>query len=382
MRAVRAVRALTRFHYAGAGRRTFSRDAARDRRATASWGWHENVVGLGVSWKREKGARTPFALCVTFFVLRKEPARRLLRRQRIPECLELDSVDAGVLTDVVQVPGRCVAHAGVRVRPIRPGAEVGHMRGGRGTLGPIVQKIGDTRPLALSCSHVIARSGAIEDFGRKIEQPAGDNISDIVGSLVEFSVLRSGTLVTADVALAALSVDADPAVLGSTIVPAAASAGSATEFEVGMRTVLFGQVSNGARGEVEAFESTWDIDEMPFVNGRVEFSGLVAYRTRCAKGDSGGLVMSGKTGEESLVHGIHTAGRADGRMGLFQPIGPILTRFDLRLLATLRQGSGSSRARSRDDREIAGPSWSGRGGAPPAPTRLRADGTEDSAEVV
>ncbi len=332
MRAVRAVRALTRFHYAGAERRTFSRAAARDRRATASWGWHENVVGVGVSWKRENGARKAHTLCVTFFVLRKEPKRRLLRRERIPECLELDSVDGGILTDVVQVPGRCVAQTASRVRPIRPRAEVGHMRGGRGTLGPIVQKIGKTQPLGLSCSHVIARSGAIDDFGRKIEQPVGDNISDIVGSLVEFTVLRSGTLVTADVALAALSVEAIPAILGSTIVPGAFSSKRAKEFEVGTKTVLFGSVTNGARGEVEAFESTWDIDEMPFVNGRVEFAGLVAYRTRCARGDSGGLVMSGKQGEESLVHGIHTAGRADGRMGLFQPIGPILTRFNLRLL--------------------------------------------------
>jgi hypothetical protein len=332
-RNVRAVRALTRFHFAGAERRTFTPAAARDRRATAFWGWHENLVGIGVSWKRERGVRRPHVLCVTFFVLRKEPTRRLLRRQRIPECLELESVDARVLTDVVEVPGRCVAHAGLRVRPVRPRAEVGHMRGGRGTLGPIVRRVGDTKPLALSCSHVIARSGVIEDFGRKIEQPAGGDGMDVIGSLVDFTVIRTGTLVTADVALAALSVEATPAVLGSTLVPGAVSARTAKEFDVGTRTVLFGHVTNGARGEVEAFESTWEIDEMPFVNGRVEFSGLVAYRTRCARGDSGGLVMSGRVGEESLVHGLHTAGRVDGRMGLFQPIGPILSRFDLRLIS-------------------------------------------------
>jgi hypothetical protein len=308
----------------------FTRAAARDRRATAHWGWHENVVGMGVSWKRERGARLAHVLCVTFFVLRKEPARRLLRRQRIPACLDLESVDARVLTDVVQVPGRCVAHA-ARVRPVRPRAEVGHARGGRGTLGPIVRRIGDARPLALSCSHVIARSGAIQDFGRTIEQPAGGRGADAVGRLIDFTVLRAGTLATADVALAALSVEAFPAVLGSSIVPAAVSARTAKEFDVGARTVLFGQVTNGARGEVEAFESTWDIDEMPFVNGRVEFSGLVAYRTRSTRGDSGGLVMSGAKGEESLVLGMHTAGRVDGRMGLFQPIGPIMSRFELRL---------------------------------------------------
>jgi hypothetical protein len=44
-------------------------------------------------------------------------------------------------------------------------------------------------------------------------------------------------------------------------------------------------------------------------------------------------LMSGRVGEESLVHGLHTAGRVDGRMGLFQPIGPILSRFDLTLIS-------------------------------------------------
>ena len=330
MRGVRAVRALTRFHYAGAGRRTFNRHASLDRRASAAWGWHENVVGIGVSWKRESGRRKANALCVTFYVLRKEPKHRLLRRQRIPECLELGSVEAGILTDVVEVPGRFVAHA-ARVRPIRPSAEVGHMRGGKGTLGPIVLQGAGTTPLALSCSHVLARSGTIEDFGKGIEQPVGDNDFDVVGTLVDFTKLRPNTLATADVAIATLSVEANPAILGTSIVPLAASSTLAKDFKVGTKTVLFGQVTNGARGEVEAFESTFDIGEMPFVNGRVEFSGLVAYKTRSAKGDSGAVVMSGEPGEQSLVLGIHTAGRSDGQMGLFQPISTIFSRFDLKL---------------------------------------------------
>ena len=202
---VRAVRALTRFHFGGTKRRTLTREAAQDRRLSASWGWHENIVGIGVSWKREYGRRMAEAMCVTFYVLRKEPKRRLLRRERIPECLEFGSVDARIVTDVVQVPGRFVAH-GPTVRPIRPGAEVGHMRGGRGTLGPIVQQEGSTTPLALSCSHVIARSGAVLDFGKKIEQPVNDDASSVVGTLVDFTKLRSGTLVAFDVAFAALDV--------------------------------------------------------------------------------------------------------------------------------------------------------------------------------
>lgn len=330
---VRAVRALTRFHYAGAERRTFTRDAARDRRASASWGWHENVVGIGVGWKRVDGARITDAFCVTFFVLRKEPVRRLLRRQRIPSRLAFESAEANVMTDVVEVPGRCVAHAGTRVRPVRPGAEIGHSRGGRGTLGLIVRRIGTQAPLALSCSHVIARSGALADFGRSIEQPVGDLGAEIVGVLTDdVTILRSGTLATADVALARLTVDAKSGVVGSMVIPRTVSTKPAGEFAVGTRTRLFGAVTPDATGRIAAVQSTWDIAEMPFVNGHVEFSDLVAYETRSAKGDSGGLVMSGEPGEESVVFGIHTAGREDGKLGLFQPIGPLMKRFNLELV--------------------------------------------------
>jgi hypothetical protein len=329
--AVRAVRALTRFHFAGAKRRTFSRHASRERKQSSSWGWHENVVGIGVSWKRVDGVMVPGEFCLTFFVLRKEPKKRLLLRQRIPSQLDLDSASTSITTDIVKVPGRCVAHAGL-VRPVRSRAEVGHARGGLGTLGLVVRKIGTTTPLALSCSHVIARSGALADFGKSIEQPVGA-LGETVGTLTDdFSTLRSGTLATADVALARLSVPAATGIAGSTVVPKTIAPEAAKDFTVGRKTVLFGGITPEARGKIAAFESTWDIAEMPFVTGHVEFTGLVAYETRSAKGDSGGVVMSGQPGEESLVLGIHTAGRSDGKLGLFQPIGPIMMRLGLELM--------------------------------------------------
>jgi len=328
---VRAVKALTRLHFAGAHRRKFSRDAVRDRRRSESWGWHENVIGIGMSWKRVNGRMLTDDCCVTFYVLRKEPKRRLLSKQRIPSTLDLDSVSASVRTDVIALPGRCVAH-GLRVRPLRSRAEVGHLRGGLGTLGLIVRKIGTTQALALSCSHVIARSGDLVGFGRSVEQPAGA-AGETVGTLTgDFSTLRSGTLATFDVALAALSAPAAAGIVGSTVVPQTFSTMAAGEFTPGRRTVLFGATSGAVPGKIAASPATFDIAEMPFVTGHVEFSGLVAYETRSAKGDSGGLVMSGEPGEESMVLGIHTAGRSDGQMGLFQPVGPIMKKFDLELV--------------------------------------------------
>ena len=328
---VRVVKALTRFHFAGAERRMFSRPATRDRRSSAAWGWHENVVGIGVSWKRVNGVMLPDESCVTFFVLRKEPKQRLLLRQRIPPQLELGSASAIVTTDVVEMSGRCVAHAG-KVRPLQSRAEVGHARGGLGTLGLIVRKIGTPSPLALSCSHVMARSGALADFGKSIQQPAGA-AGETIGTLTDdFSVLRSGVLATFDIALARLSFPAVTGILGSTVVPTTISPKTAKDFKPGTRTVLLGAISSEAKGSIAAFSSTFDIAEMPFVTGHVEFSGLVAYETRSAKGDSGGVVMSGEPGEESVVLGIHTAGRSDGKMGLFQPIGPIMSKFGLELV--------------------------------------------------
>jgi hypothetical protein len=274
----------------------------------------------------------PDEFCVTFFVLRKEPKQRLLLRQRIPSRLDLDSVSASVTTDVVEMPGRCVAHAG-RIRPLQSRAEVGHARGGLGTLGLIVRKIGTTAPdLALSCSHVLARSGALADFGKSIEQPVKGS-PETVGTLTEdFSTLRSGTLATFDVALARLTVPAATGIAGSTVVPRTFSPKTARDFTPGEKTVLFGGVSGQVRGKIAAFASTFDIAEMPFVTGHVEFSGLVAYETRSDRGDSGSVVMSGQPGEESVVLGIHTAGRTDGKMGLFQPIGPIMSKFGLELM--------------------------------------------------
>lgn len=328
---VRAVGALTRFHCVGAHRRTFSRRAQRDRRHSAAWGWHDNVVGMGVSWKRVHDAIVPEELCVTFFVLRKESPRRLLRRERIPPRLDLDSVEASVITDVIELPGRCVAH-GNRIRPLKSRAEVGHARGGLGTLGLIVRKIGTTGPdLALSCSHVLARSGALADFGKSIEQPTGQ-AGETIGSLTDdFSTLRSGTLATFDVALARLTVETATGIEGSPVVPKAISPKAAKDFRPGERTVLFGSTSGRVEGRIATFASTFDIAEMPFVNGHVEFSGLVAYETRSGKGDSGGVVMSGEPGQESTVLGIHTAGRTDGKLGLFQPIAPIMSKFGLEL---------------------------------------------------
>jgi hypothetical protein len=333
---VLVVRALSRLHLYGV-RRGRRRPAAerRDRRRSAGWGWSDNIVGLAVSTKRTRELGYGREPCVTVFVRHKLPKRRLPAVALIPEQLTLESAGVSVLTDVVVLRSRPVAH-GPRVRPLQPGAEVGNVRGGVGTLGLIVRRRGTAETLALSCSHVLARSGRLADGETGIEQPVvddDDQPDEVVGALVDhgFSTLRSGSTARndADVAIATLTAGASPALLATGQTPLRASVLRADQFTRGMRTVMSGIVTQSAHGRVIGHEAVFTIDQMPFVNGVVPFSGLVAYETRCARGDSGAAVM--KDGEPEVL-GIHTAGVSEDRFGLFQPIGPILDRFGLELV--------------------------------------------------
>lgn len=304
----------------------------RDRRRTRDWGWRNNIVGLGVGIKRAGGRQLKGRHCVTLFVRQKLPLSRLGEHEQIPEWLELDSGRGGVLTDVIPLGSRPVAQ-GARIRPLQPGVEIGHSRGGRGTLGPIVRRIGRDEKLALSCSHVLALSGRLFDGIRDIEQPVTDgtdNTDDLVALLLEgYSVLRSGPSASNrdDIALAALTAAADSRLLATGVAPLTAS--PLTRFPVGTRTRLHGAVTDNAPGRVLAHGATFTIGEMPFVNGDVPFTGLIAYETRCARGDSGAAVLEDGT---QTVLGIHTAGIAEERFGLFQPIAPTLERFGLELV--------------------------------------------------
>lgn len=304
----------------------------RDRKHTRGWGWRENIVGLGVGVKRTGGKQVKGQECVTLFVRRKLPKSRLLEHEHIPEWLQLESGRGGVLTDVIPLGSRPVAHAD-RIRPLQPGVEIGHSRGGRGTLGPIVRRIGRDEKLALSCSHVLALAGRLFDGILDIEQPVtdgSDNTNDLVGTLLDgFSVLKSGPSASNrdDVAIATLTAAADSLLLVTGQAPLTAS--TLTHFPVGTRTRLHGAVTENAPGRVLAHGATFTIGEMPFVNGEVPFTGLIAYETRCARGDSGAAVMEDGTQE---VLGIHTAGIAEERFGLFQPIGPIFERLGLELV--------------------------------------------------
>jgi hypothetical protein len=152
-----------------------------------------------------------------------------------------------------------------------------------------------------------------------------------VGALDSFStIFPKNTHNTEDFALAALTVAATPAMFGTGTIIQSASQLTAAQFKEGLRTQRSSLAGSGLnrQGTVRAFQSTWNVDHMPFV-GNTIFADVVAYDTPNADGDSGAAVLNA-AGTEVL--GIHFAGSPSDKLGLFLPIGPILQRHNLELV--------------------------------------------------
>lgn len=325
---VRATRALTRLHFGRRPARARRAAAMRDWRTSASWGWLDNIVGVGAGSKQvtDRDSGQP---ALTIFVRRKRARQRLGQGERIPERLLIESADAEVVTDVVEV-GAPLAAQSVRIRPIQPGCAGAHFLGEEGTFGLFVRRIGRDEALVLSCSHVLARSG-LGQAGDIIEQPLGGAaVTDPVATLTDvFSTITPFGVNTEDIALARIdaTVARSPAALPSGVPIAAVSPLRAHEFPRLTPTRLFGAVSPDARGRTVTSEATFRVRDLPGV-GDATFSGLVAYATESAGGDSGGVVVS----EDGLTAlGLHIGGAPSG-IGVFQPLGPIFAAHGLELL--------------------------------------------------
>lgn len=330
-----AIDLLTTLHFARPPKRVKrSRNRQRDHRATRAWGWYENILGIGVGEKQVKGQRIVGRASVTFFVRRKLAGSRLLDEEKIPETLLLESIGQQVTTDLIRVVSAPMAHAspGARIRPIQPGIGIGHWRGVCGSLGLLVRKKGNSDPLALGCSHILARSGDAST-GDPIEQPftgAPDTASDRIGALSgDFSSISGASTVnTEDMALATIDVSWIPQMVDTGIMIDSYSPLGAPNFQVGTPTVRNGVGTQSQTGQVSTYRSTWTINDFPFV-GTATFAGLVSYTTVCGLGDSGAAVLMDGT---TQVLGIHIAGSSESGLGLFYPIGPILEGHDLELV--------------------------------------------------
>ena len=262
----RVARAIARVTFGRSARPSaLSTQARRCRNQCRHWGWEENALGVAVGTKVVKGRRrsTP---CVTIYVRTKRATSRLHPRERIPAVLRLEGIGEA-LTDVVAIGSEFRGDAGELVRPVRPGAQVGHITGIPGTIGVIVKR-DDGVVLLTGCSHVLARSGRLVNADDPIEQPfdpdglAGPNV--VARLEPGFSVLRpSGTGANQeDFAAARMVSSPQRAFVGTTITPSSVLEGHQIVAPLAVR--LFGSVSHNVRGRVTGGPGSMRV-VMPFV---------------------------------------------------------------------------------------------------------------------
>lgn len=324
----RAVKLLTSLHL---GRRkpvqTLSTSQRRDRRRTLNWGWRSQVRGIAAGLKQSRRPELHGLPCITIYVRSKVPEHRLPATERIPKRLRLDSLGQDVITDVVELRGQITAHAATLVKP---GDEVAHELGERGTLGLLVQEDGNQDVLAVGCSHVLARSGAGAAENDRVEHPLDVNADpdqNCFGRLTStFTVLSTDRTTSEDFALARVDVPFDLDTGGLTV---SGIVDSTAGIASGTPTRLVGLRTSNALGSV--INGTWSgtINDVPFV-GDVDFENLVSYQTNCVPGDSGGAVLQDGT---SLALGIHVGGSAADNFGLFMPLWPVFQRLGLQVIA-------------------------------------------------
>jgi hypothetical protein len=330
-----AVRLLTNLHFPS--RRTgtkWTKARKSDHRNSLAWGWHHNILGIGVSQKRTSGSPITDTKCITFYVRRKPALNRLSKNQRIPETLTLRSVEQQLLTDVVRLDSRPVAQvlASDTVRPLSPGAGIALWNGpGPGTLGLLVRQVGSPRILALSCSHVLALCGNSAPK-QPIEQPSanGFNSANQVGLLTDvFSTVQGGDSPnTEDIALATVDVDHNSACTDLQIVLNSFRGTNEPDLPTGTPTARNGIGSQFQQGRIHATNVTMHFDDYPVVRSAT-FKDLVSYETVCAPGDSGAAVWQDQT---TQALGIHIGGASTSGLGFFLPIGPIMDNHRLELV--------------------------------------------------
>ncbi|MFC4079897.1 chymotrypsin family serine protease [Amycolatopsis samaneae] len=178
-----------------------------------------NIAGIAKGFRTRGGALTDEPVVVVM-VLKKRREALVSRRRLLPKTVEFEGRDYGV--DVVETGEFCFSRATgeeasgttadtaitERFRPPLHGASVGNLAAGtQGTLGCLVRDRTDGTICVLSANHVLADFGRAE-IGAPIVQPSGrDGGADqanVVARLKRFIPLATGTLNTADAAIAEL----------------------------------------------------------------------------------------------------------------------------------------------------------------------------------
>jgi hypothetical protein len=309
---------------------------------TAGWRprWGSNVVAFGISEKRAGGGSTD-ALALTVYVERKYRTSDLARAQLVPPTVELSGLPEPVLTDVREIGALGLEALTSRVRPIICGYSIGHAeKGYTGTLACLVRRRSGSateRPLLLSNSHVLAKSGLARP-GDPILQPAtndGGQTAEPVARLSAWQPFTYGEQFDNRVD-AAVAEPIDPESLDPAI------------FEIGIprgvrRASRGTMVQKAGRTTGHTFGKVDDVDfrtalQYPAPAGvaggakmaAVGFSELILCSRFTAPGDSGSLVLDA----DGYAVGLHFCGTPT--VSVACPIGAVLDALDVELITDQR----------------------------------------------
>ena len=283
----------------------------------------DNVSSIGVGYKHKNGKPTK-EISVQFTVRQKAQPEQLeaLGTTELPKSIVVDGVE--VPTDVLQrdynPDFRVVAEAATvdrktRIDPIAPGASVGHVKVGAGTIGCIVYDKADGTPYVLSNWHVL--HGANGALGEDVVQPGPHDDNRIernrLGKLVRSYLGKAGDCAIASIEDRAYDVNAMELDIAVTQIG---------EPELGDKVVKSGRTTGVTHGVVRRVDTLVKIDYGGDA-GTCEIGGFeigVDDRNKPADGqissggDSGAawVFKLGNGRPSKVLAGLHFAGEGSG----------------------------------------------------------------------
>lgn len=271
-----------------------------------------NVVGLGFGAKETGGSGLAAPEAVRIYVRRKLPMRRVRVADRFPGQIN------GLPTDVIEV-----GETRLLQRPVEGGVSGSHPSANPGTLGCLVQAVGNPgRRFILSCNHVLANCGQAR-LGDPVLEPApgdaGSGASPIGVLRAWVRLLPAGNLM--DCALAELMRPEDflPTVRFLGAVDAAVEPAT-THLAVQKSGRNPPHLTLGMIADVSA-----DL-AVPYPQGGLGFVRQIVVRDVggpfAGPGDSGALVVDART---RCPVGLVFAGGSG--VTYVNPIGPILAKL-------------------------------------------------------
>lgn len=278
----------------------------------ARWMAAPNVVGLCFASKIHRGRVDDLALQVLVRV--KRPKHRVAERRRIPDSVRVDGLGlrGRVPTDVREVGEPWLESFISDARPVLPGFNISHRRGGSGTLGCAVQSVDTGELLGLSCAHVLGNFG-LGAPGDRVLAPSQEEARDHGGlAAARFGTLvRMGPLV-AGREQAPTNVDAatvrpdSPGLLGTAIaVLDVTPTTQRDDVSLELPVQLVGSTSERVSGTVSALHLCIGLP-YPTADGGTQtlwFTDQLGITSCTNPGDSGALVVD----EAGAAVGLHQA---------------------------------------------------------------------------